>query len=93
MASFSWGFAAVFRVVVGIAVAGAAGDDAAGAAKAGGVCDGDAALDAADAADAAVSNVIREYGFAGVGCDAVPIGRARRAILEAPCRSGLVAVH
>ena len=87
MAGFCSGFAAVFGVFVGIAVAGLARDDAAGAAQAGGVGVGDAAL---DAADAAVLGVIGEHGFAGVGGVAVAISGARRTILEAFGGVGLV---
>jgi hypothetical protein len=50
VAGFGRGFAAVFWVLVAVAVAGGTGDDAASAAQAGGVCVGRAALDAADAA-------------------------------------------
>ena len=83
---FCLGFAAVFGVFVGVAVAGAAGDDAASAAEAGGVRVRGVAL---DAAHAAVFCVVREHGFAVVGGVAVAIGGARSAILEAPDRVGI----
>ena len=86
MAGFGWGFTAVFRVVVRIAVAGAARDDAAGAAQAGGVCVGGAAL---DAAHAAVLGVVGEHGLAIVGRVAVAVSGTGRAILEAPSGGGI----
>jgi len=86
VAGFGGGFAAVFWVLVGIAVAGAAGDDAAGAAQTGGVGVGGAAL---DAADTAVLGIVGEYGFAVVGGIAVAVRGAGRAILEAPGGCGI----
>ena len=80
MAGFGWGFAAVFGVFVAVAVAGVAGDDAAGAAEAGGVRIRGAAL---DAADAAILGVVREHGFAIVGGVAIAVCGAGRAILQA----------
>jgi len=72
MAGFGWGFAAVFGVFVAVAVAGVAGDDAAGAAQAGRIGVGGAAL---DTADAAVLGVVGEHGFAIIGG---VFGRSRR---------------
>jgi len=83
---FGLGFAAVFGVIVGIAVAGAARDDAAGAAQAGRVGVGGVTL---DAAHAAIFRVVREHSFAVVGGVAVAVGGARSAILEAPNGSGI----
>jgi hypothetical protein len=94
VAGFGGGFAAVFRLFVGVAVAGEAGDDAAGAAEAAGFGMGGAAL---DTADPAVFSVVGEHGFAVVGGVSVAVGGAGRAILEASngfwiggiCASGL----
>lgn len=80
------GFAAIFGVIVGIAVAGAARDDAAGAAEAAGFGVGGVTL---DAAHAAIFRVVREHGFAVVGGVAVAVGGARSAILEAPNGIGI----
>ena len=80
MAGFGWGFAAVFGVFVAVAVAGVAGDDAAGAAEAGRIGVGGAAL---DTADAAVLGVVGEHGFAIIGRVSVAVGGAGRAILQA----------
>jgi len=87
VAGFGGGFAAVFGVFVGVAVAGAAGDDATSAAEAGGVGVGGVAL---DAAHAAILGVVGEHGFAVVCGVAVAVSGAGRAILEAAggCRVG-----
>jgi hypothetical protein len=86
VAGFGGGFAAVFGVFVGIAVAGSAGDDAAGAAQAGEIRVRGAAL---DAADPAVLGVICEHGFAVVGRVSVAVGGTGHAILEAPRGGGI----
>ena len=88
-AALGGGFAAVFGLFVGVAVAGVAGDDAACAAQAGGVRVGSVAL---DAADAAIFDVVGEYGFAIVGGVAVAIGGAGHAILEATRAFGICGV-
>ena len=86
LAAFGGGFAAVFRVFVGIAMAGAARDDAAGTAQTGGVRVGGAAL---DAAHAAVLGVVGEDSLAIIGRVAVAVGGAGRAILEASDGRGI----
>lgn len=90
MAGFGWGFAAVFRVVVGIALAGLARDDATGSAQAGGVCMGGAAL---HATHAAVLGVVGEDCLAIVGRVAVAVSGAGGAILEAPSYGGFAGVE
>jgi len=87
MAGFGGSFAAVFRVLVAIAVAGPARDDAAGAAQAGGVGVWGAAF---HAADAAVLGVVGEHRFAVVGRIAVAVGGAGRAILQATNGGGII---
>jgi len=80
VAGFGGGFAAVFGVLVGVAVAGVAGDDAAGAAEAARGRVGGVAL---DAAHAAIFRVVGEHGFAIVAGIAIAVGGAGGAILEA----------
>src|SRR6478735_8139139 len=80
VAGFGGGFAAVFWVFVAVAKARGAGDDTAGAAEAAGVCVGDVAL---DAADAAIPRIVSEHGFAIIAGVAIAVGGAGGAILEA----------